>query len=411
MHKIAFIRQILTAEMAAGMGFAAWVALMPAAARPASLCDVITKAALEEALKAILGPAVDPALAASDSIQEYLTNPDDKKLDAAMNTLANGGLAIACPACGTAMIGGALVVGGVEKTIEEIKSLKLQAFLCGTTSWGVLQMEGFFQTNGAQAIAKGINCENFAERITNFDDFTRLKKFFEGDYSRNVHELGGEQNRGDNQRILDEAWQTIEAKLGVKIAEKLRAAFIREAEALKAREACKPAAKGSVPGEDITDPALEPEPPTPPGGHYVLTKTDLVTDVPFTDTEITASPQKISFKAPYGEMVCAWSTPPKSVSGEFDFSLQVSSTPAKGQNLQAHIVARSGFTFISGTPDKISGTSNEAYANGANGIGETGYAKMRLGPGDMKFATPGQLLYFEVGGCGGHVTYTYEFIG
>ena len=200
--------------------------------------NAVTKAVLEQMLEEIIGKGVAPVLAASDAVLDYLTTADDKKLDTALTTLANGSLAIACPGCGIAMTAGGLTRGGITITIDEAKALQLDAFLCGTTTWGLLQMEGFFNTGGAQAIAPGVTCENFADRITDLRDFARLRDLFRGDYSRRVHEMGGRQNRDANQALLDSAWAKVELRLGARLYERLRAELARQAVELKKKEAC-----------------------------------------------------------------------------------------------------------------------------------------------------------------------------
>lgn len=227
-----------------GVGGIGAVALLGAATfGPTSVmaqnaCDAVTKAVLETMLEEIVGERVGPVLAASDAVLDYLTTADDKKLDTALTTLANGSLAIACPGCGVAMTAGGLTVGGVTYTIDEAKALQLDAFLCGTTTWGLLQMEGFFKTGGAQTIAPGVTCENFADRITNLRDFAKLRDYFRGGYSRSVHEMGGSQNRDANQALLDGAWAKVEFRLGARLYDRLRAELVRQAIELKEKQGC-----------------------------------------------------------------------------------------------------------------------------------------------------------------------------
>lgn len=416
MQTIAFNRHFLTAVVVA-------VTILGSAARAEdsddsftkTVCDTAALEGLNNILEAI-GIHSGAAGATYEVWEAYLKNPNATRLKAVQDKIAGGVAGLLIPGYGPATTAGKFAIDGVEYTIDQANAMRVNDLLCGGSDFGDTWPVGFFSLESTQQIASGINCENFAEKIMTQQDFDRLKSLYWNYYVPKVFEFTADAaDRATKKQKLEQMWQSLylawRVKMGVKIDQKLRDAFIRETDMLKSKAECKPVTSGSAPGEDTADPALQPEPPTPPGGHYVLVKTEIVTSPAGPDNVINASPQKISFKAPYGEMTCAWSTPPKSVSGEFEISLQVSSTPAKGQNLQAYIVANSGFPFVSGTPNPISGTSNEAYANGTNGVGETGYAKMRLGPGDIASATPGQLLYFVVGGCAGKVTYTYNFIG
>ena len=56
------------------------------------VCDEVAKTALAEALKHAGIPGVEPGMVALDAWLEYVESPDDKKLDAAVNALAQGPL-------------------------------------------------------------------------------------------------------------------------------------------------------------------------------------------------------------------------------------------------------------------------------------------------------------------------------
>lgn len=386
------------------------VVVLLAGAVPAQETGGLAKAACDRAASEGLGKILDAigipsdkAGAVYDVWAAYLQNPDATRLKAVQDKIAGGLAGLVIPGYGVASAAGEYAIDGVGYTIATAEAMRVDALLCGGNAFGDPWPVGFFQLEATQQIAPGADCGNFAEKITTQRDFDRLKDLYWSYYVSKVLEFSaGAADRAEKHRRLEQMWQTLyltwRVKAGARLDAALRAALAREAAA-------------AVPGCGVNtaDPANLPVPAAPPGGQYVLINTLAEASPQAPGTSVSAAPQKISFTAPYGSMECAWTAPPKAVSGAFEMTLQVSSTPATGQNLQAYIVARSGFQSLGGTPNEISGTTNEAYANGTAGIGETGYSSMKLGPGDVASAQPGQLLYLQVGGCGANVTYTYQF--
>lgn len=350
-------------------------------------------------------------------LDAYFEAPDGTKLDAVGKAVAEIGVTLAFgDGAGYLVQTGKFYYKGAEWTVEEAGRLQLDAFLCGGVSGGErLPVGGFFETDGAQAVVSGLTCENFGDNVTSFEQFRRLRDLFKGFYTRSLMQFATRQNRAEYQRILDAQWAVIDrtwyARMGGRLIKKLQDDLKRIAQESAQKRCSAPDQPSGKPGDDTSDPALLPTPPIPPGGGYVLIRTETVTQPVAPDTQITAGPQKSSFKAPYGEMTCAWTSPPKLASGEFGIAIQVTSTPAAGQDLQAYMVVRSGFMMVSGTVNELSGTANEAYANGTDGVPGSGSASMRLTVPDLTYAVPGGLLYFMVGGCGANVTYVYEFAG
>lgn len=152
---------------------------------------------------------------------EYLTNPDDTKLDAAVNSLIEGGLSIAIPGYGPVVEGGKIVIGGTtymaKEVIEEARNAKMQTLA-----------DGFFNTPAIRD--KGITEDNIGEKITTEEEFKKNWNY----YTVAEREISSK----EKQRMLSEAGER-----GLKIWRIKRAAALRERVRAELKEAARRAAE------------------------------------------------------------------------------------------------------------------------------------------------------------------------
>ena len=375
------------------------IALSPSTVRSESekACDTVKNAALEAALSKLWGNEVQVPLAVSAAVKEYLDNPDDKKFNAATNALANGALGLFVPGAGWSMVAGKLTIDSVEYTIDTARALQLDGYLCN--GGGFLETS-FFQFGDVQTIWSGINCDNYADKITTLKDFAKLEEKFKKykDYvlSRGTIGKPGDPNYESYSTILDEEWKILErnwkAKVGAALIEKLRTDLIREAEAFKAKQACK------------VDPAVgASEPKTGGGKHFQLVnmEDEIAQTVP--EWKKSISPGSITIQTPFGHAECTWSGPPQRVEAEgFQMTLNVSVT-ADVSNFATGIKVVSGFVGAAGN-NEIGVLAEKKGATDKKSL------EVQLKPATFDFLKPGDPVYLSVGGCNaGNVTYIYEF--
>jgi hypothetical protein len=216
-------------------------------AESAGVCDEITKSALVSVLSEIGGNVVDPIMTVSDALLDYFTNPDDKRLNAALSTLVEGGTSIVFPAYGVAIGTGRGVHNATNFTVNEMinsaQSGQIQAFICGGPSVGNLfSRVNFFDLKAM----KGINCDNFNDKVTTFAHLEKIKALWFGYYARQLTtQFPGKENETAIREMLNAGWIEIENSWKRRWAEvlfaQLRAKLKREAEAAATRKACGPA--------------------------------------------------------------------------------------------------------------------------------------------------------------------------
>ncbi len=380
MRKTAWTRLVTAGMLAWGMVHAG-----PATAQ-GNLCGDVYRAGLEAYAKT--KPYLKVGKAASKAWDAYVKAPDDDKLEAVLESLADSAAGILIPGYGRIQKGGKLYIQGVEYTIAAAKEAQLDAFLCGGASAGEsLAGFGFFQTNGAQAIAPGIDCRNFSEKVTTLEDFARLETLFKGFYTRQFLELGGPQNRENYQRILNEEWEIVDrtwkAKVAAGIYEKLRADLIREAQA---------AAQAPCPAE----PAAE-------ARHYQLAQVEPKPNSVVPEWQVSVGDGNMMMKAPFGQAVCNWSALPDRVEEKpFSVTLNGSATSTARTSVGAGLTIKTGFGPFSG--QNYIEARAEPFSTAAASL------EVTVNPTPFDFAKPGDLIYVLVSGCdAGEVVYTYEF--
>lgn len=211
---------------------------MPARAGVAGfICDTVAQEGLKKILGAF-GIDTDVTDVAYEAAAEYLKNPDDAKLGAAMNSLTQGVAGLVFPEYGVALKAGQVVVGGVNYTIEEAQELQLDAFTCGGFSYGsAFNAVDFWSLNAVQQKVKGLNCRNFADRVQTLQQMAELKSIWDGYYTRQLLEMGGRQNEEDLRFKLYKAWSKLDEqwriKTGAQLYYKLGAALRIEARRLQ----------------------------------------------------------------------------------------------------------------------------------------------------------------------------------
>ncbi len=391
MQAIAYMRQILAAGLASAI-------ILGGAARAeedGGLTKMACDAALQEGLNRILdaiGIPSDKAGPAYDVWAAYLQNPDAIRLKAAQDKLAQGVAGLLIPGFGPATAAGKFAIDGVEYTIEQANAMRVSDLLCGGSDFGDTWPVGFFSLEGTQQIANGINCDNFADKITTQRDFDRLKSLFWGHYMRTVLEFSADAaDRAGKKKKLEEMWQNLylawRVKTGAKLDQKLREAFMREAEALKAKEACKTAAEG--------------------GAHFEMVgmEDEIAQTVPEWKKSLSPGSITIQYGPSLAHGECTWTGPPKRIGAEiFTMRLTVSATSDPKSNLAGHIEVRSGLRLaVEGTP-----VAADVFTQGGETATKT--IDVALQPFTFDFLKTGDPLHIVVGGCNaGAVHYTYEF--
>lgn len=178
-------------------------------------CQAAQDAAIDGMFKAILQARGVPewAINAGDGTyaawKEYLVNPDGERLNKAALSATKSALSVMVPGAGVGISGSELYISAVEATIGEAQALQAKAFLCGGTSFGLAQgLPSFFSYPRVQQIAPGVTCENFADRVTTYQQLTQMKEFWEGYYAGQVRERAG--NDLDTNNRLGQAWFTLQ---------------------------------------------------------------------------------------------------------------------------------------------------------------------------------------------------------
>src|SRR5215211_5699685 len=107
MNKGMIARLLLAASLTGGLILDGAARAQDSTAKAA--CDTAAQEALKKILEA-LGVPVDAGEVAYDTWADYLKNPNDTKLDAALNTLGQGTAGLVFPAYGVALKGGKIVL-------------------------------------------------------------------------------------------------------------------------------------------------------------------------------------------------------------------------------------------------------------------------------------------------------------
>jgi len=377
---------------AAAVGITTGGAILAQGVTPGAVCDAAAEAAAKEILGR-LGVPVDAAEVGYAAVAEYLRNPDDTRLQAAMDALGQGSAGLIFPSYGIAVKGGRIAVGGVEYTIEEARSQQIYAFLCGGASAGEhLPAHGFFDIGATQALAPGISCSNFADKVTTLEQFGRLETLFKGFYTRSVLELGGRQNEANYRQILHEQWQIIErtwkARTGIRLLDRLRADLIAAARSVKVQPAC-------------TAPAEE-------GGRrfeLVGMEDEIAPTVPEWRKEIGPGRMTVHILPNLGHEECTWTAPPRRIDLQgFEMTLGVAVTADPNSNISGQIALRSGLRVAS------QGTPTDVLVYAERGATARQSVTVKLEPMTFDSLTLGSPLYLSVGCLNvGTVHYTYEF--
>jgi len=170
----------------------------------------------------LLGEASGASLAvAVDVVGEYLSHPDETRLEAAVHKLLEGGTKILFPEYGLAVVGGRFWLGTKEKA--GLASVAVSRLIDTEQTYQVdLLAQGVFDQ---PAIAnQGIAYANFTDRIRSEAELEKLHAFFSGYYSRQQLEFDfSAESRAEERQKLDRAWAQLESKWKLVWAARLEA--------------------------------------------------------------------------------------------------------------------------------------------------------------------------------------------